>query len=106
MTEPFLIGDAVTGGYGRGPDILHECTISVNPGEIAVIVGPNGAGKSTAMKAIFGMLNVRSGAVRLEQNISPLLAISMWFRLVKIGTAVLSRQNGVVICYSAEALST
>ena len=32
MTEPFLIGDAVTGGYGRGPDILHECTISVNPG--------------------------------------------------------------------------
>jgi branched-chain amino acid transport system ATP-binding protein len=65
MTEPFLIGDMMTGGYGRGPDILHECTISVNPGEIAVIVGPNGAGKSTAMKAIFGMLNVRSGSVRL-----------------------------------------
>lgn len=65
MTEPFLIGDMMTGGYGRGPNILHECTISVNPGEIAVIVGPNGAGKSTAMKAIFGMLNVRSGSVRL-----------------------------------------
>ena len=65
MTEPFLIGDMMTGGYGRGPDILHDCTISVNPGEIAVIVGPNGAGKSTAMKAIFGMLNVRSGSVRL-----------------------------------------
>jgi branched-chain amino acid transport system ATP-binding protein len=65
MTEPFLIGDMMTGGYGRGPDILHECTILVNPGEIAVIVGPNGAGKSTAMKAIFGMLNVRSGSVRL-----------------------------------------
>ncbi len=66
MSEPFLIGDAMTGGYGRGPDILHGCTIAVNPGEIAVIVGPNGAGKSTAMKAIFGMLNVRSGAVRLD----------------------------------------
>lgn len=65
MTEPFLIGDTMTGGYGRGPDILHSCTIAVNPGEIAVIVGPNGAGKSTAMKAVFGMLNVRSGSVRL-----------------------------------------
>lgn len=66
MSEPFLIGDVMTGGYGRGPDILHGCTIAVNPGEIAVIVGPNGAGKSTAMKAIFGMLNVRSGSVRLD----------------------------------------
>ncbi len=63
---PFLIGDTMTGGYGKGPDILHECTIAVDKGEIAVIVGPNGAGKSTAMKAVFGMLNVRSGAVRLD----------------------------------------
>ena len=61
----FLIGDTMTGGYGAGPDILHDCTIAVNPGEIAVIVGPNGAGKSTAMKAVFGMLNVRQGSVRL-----------------------------------------
>jgi len=66
MAEPFLIGDTMTGGYGKGADILHDCTVAVDPGEIAVIVGPNGAGKSTAMKAIFGMLNVRSGAVRLE----------------------------------------
>ncbi len=63
---PFLIGDTMTGGYGKGPDILHDCTIAVDRGEIAVIVGPNGAGKSTAMKAVFGMLDVRSGAVRLD----------------------------------------
>lgn len=66
MTEPYLIGEAMTGGYGSGPDILHECTIAVEPGEIAVIVGPNGAGKSTAMKAIFGMLNMRGGRVLLD----------------------------------------
>jgi branched-chain amino acid transport system ATP-binding protein len=64
--EPFLIGDAMTGGYGKGPDILHSCTIAAERGEIAVIVGPNGAGKSTAMKALFGMLNVNQGAVRLD----------------------------------------
>ena len=56
----------MTGGYGNGPDILHGCTIAVEKGEIAVIVGPNGAGKSTAMKAVFGMLDVRQGAVRLD----------------------------------------
>jgi len=66
MSEPFLIGDTMTGGYGRGADILHDCTVAVEPGEIAVIVGPNGAGKSTAMKAIFGMLNLRKGAVRID----------------------------------------
>ena len=63
---PFLIGDAMTGGYGMGADILHDCTIAVEKGQIAVIVGPNGAGKSTAMKAVFGMLNLRQGAVRLN----------------------------------------
>ena len=63
---PFLIGDAMSGGYGKGPDILHGCTIAVEKGEIAVIVGPNGAGKSTAMKAVFGMLDLREGHVRLD----------------------------------------
>ncbi|WP_368183600.1 ABC transporter ATP-binding protein [Aestuariibius sp. HNIBRBA575] len=65
-SEPFLIGQSMTGGYGKGPDILHDCTIAVNPGEIAVIVGPNGAGKSTAMKSVFGMLNLRQGHVHLD----------------------------------------
>ncbi|MDJ0823719.1 MAG: ABC transporter ATP-binding protein [Paracoccaceae bacterium] len=63
---PYLIGENMTGGYGKGADILHGCTISVEKGEIAVIVGPNGAGKSTAMKAVFGMLNLREGSVRLD----------------------------------------
>jgi len=73
MSEPFLVGEAMTGGYGNGPDILHDCTVAVEPGEIAVIVGPNGAGKSTAMKAIFGMLNLGSGNVKLNgEDISAL----------------------------------
>ena len=55
----------MTGRYG-GADILKGCTISVDSGEIAVIVGPNGAGKSTAMKAMFGMLDLRAGSVLLN----------------------------------------
>ena len=56
----------MTGGYGKGADILHQCTIAVDKGQIAVIVGPNGAGKSTAMKAVFGMLTLREGRVVLD----------------------------------------
>ncbi len=61
----FLSGENMTGGYG-GVDILHDCTIAVDKGEIAVIVGPNGAGKSTAMKAIFGMLDIHKGRIMLD----------------------------------------
>ncbi|MDD9906707.1 MAG: ABC transporter ATP-binding protein [Rhodospirillaceae bacterium] len=62
----FLSGEHMTGGYGGGANILEDCTITVDRGEIAVVVGPNGAGKSTAMKAIFGMLDLRAGCVRLD----------------------------------------
>ena len=65
MTTPFLDARGMTGGYGAA-DILHDLTITVAPGEIAVIVGPNGAGKSTAMKAVFGMLPLRAGTVTLD----------------------------------------
>ncbi len=62
----FLDASGMTGGYGSGTDIIRNCTITVERGEIAVVVGPNGAGKSTAMKAVFGMLNLREGSVMLD----------------------------------------
>ena len=61
----FLIGENMTGGYG-GTNIINNCTISVDMGQIVVIVGPNGAGKSTAMKAIFGMLDLNCGSVSID----------------------------------------
>ena len=57
----------MVGGYGE-TTILNSCSISVKEGEIAVIVGPNGAGKSTAMKAIFGMLNLKEGNVFFDDE--------------------------------------
>ena len=43
--------------------IVDGCNFSVKKGDIACIVGPNGAGKSTAMKAIFGLIPIKSGKV-------------------------------------------
>ena len=62
---PFFIGEKMTGGYG-GPDIISSCTVNVNRGEIVAILGPNGAGKSTAMKAMLGLLNLKSGKVIID----------------------------------------
>ncbi|MEM8951772.1 MAG: ABC transporter ATP-binding protein [Pseudomonadota bacterium] len=56
--------DDVVGGYGE-TQILHGVSMRVNQGEIVAIIGPNGAGKSTAMKAVFGLLRLASGQVRL-----------------------------------------
>ena len=70
----FFEGKGMTGGYG-GPDIISSCTVNVNRGEIVAILGPNGAGKSTAMKAMLGLLNLKSGIVTLDgkdiSNLNP-----------------------------------
>ena len=55
----------MTGGYGNGPDIINSCSVKIDRGEIVSILGPNGAGKSTAMKAMLGLLNLKSGSIKI-----------------------------------------
>ena len=62
----YFEGIEMTGGYGNGPDIISSCSVNVNKGEIVSILGPNGAGKSTAMKAMLGLLNLKSGSVKID----------------------------------------
>ena len=46
--------------------ILNGLSLSLKHGEMAAIMGPNGAGKSTAMKAMLGLLNLKSGSVLMD----------------------------------------
>ena len=62
----YFEGAKMTAGYGDGPDIISSCSITANRGEIVAILGPNGAGKSTAMKAMLGLLKLKSGFVTLN----------------------------------------
>ncbi len=62
----FFEGNKMTAGYGSGPDIINSCSINADRGEIVAILGPNGAGKSTAMKAMLGLLNLKSGSVLMD----------------------------------------
>ncbi|MGC1489295.1 MAG: ABC transporter ATP-binding protein [Albidovulum sp.] len=98
MSEPYLIGAGMTGGYGA-TDILHDCTLSVEKGQVAVIVGPNGAGKSTAMKAVFGMLKLRAGHVKLDGE--DITHLSPQDRVAK-GMAFVPQTNNVFPSMSVE----
>ena len=62
----YFEGIEMTGGYGNGPDIINSCSVKVEKGEIVSILGPNGAGKSTAMKAMLGLLNLKSGSIKID----------------------------------------
>ena len=94
----YLIGEKLTGGYG-GADIIKDCTLSVDKGEIAVVVGPNGAGKSTAMKALLGMLNLYGGSVKLDgQDIT---SMSPQQRVAK-GMAFVPQNKNVFVSMTVE----
>lgn len=60
--------DDLVAGYGD-VDILHGVNVRVNEGEIVCVVGPNGAGKSTLMKAVFGLVNIRSGQILFRDDV-------------------------------------
>ena len=92
----FLIGENMVGGYG-GADILKGCTIAVDKGEIAVIVGPNGAGKSTAMKAMLGMLSLKSGSVKFKGK--DITSLTPQARIAE-GIAFVPQTNNVFVSMS------
>ena len=94
----YLSGENLVAGYG-GADILHGCSIDVGEGEIAVIVGPNGSGKSTAMKAIFGMLKLKSGNVKIKGEDITSLSV---FERVKKGMAFVPQTNNVFTSLTVE----
>lgn len=78
-------------GYGKKP-VLHGISLKVNPGEIVSLIGPNGAGKSTALKAIFGLVKVGSGAVQYNgkeiQNRKPSLNVRAGLNYIPQGSRV------------------
>lgn len=65
-TPVVLEATDVIAGYLPGIDILNGCSMTVREGELIGIIGPNGAGKSTFLKALFGLVPVRTGSVTLR----------------------------------------
>lgn len=64
--EVLLTAEHLIAGYVPEVDILNDCSLELYPQELVGIIGPNGAGKSTFLKALFGLIPVRSGSVQLR----------------------------------------
>lgn len=91
-TEVVLEATDVIAGYLPGIDILNGCSMTVKEGELIGIIGPNGAGKSTFLKALFGLVPVRSGSVKLRgESITSVRADE----LVKRGIGFVPQNNNV-----------
>jgi branched-chain amino acid transport system ATP-binding protein len=58
--------DRINCFYGE-VQVLHDFTLDLYPGEVLCLLGRNGAGKTTALKAIMGLVRVRSGSIRLDE---------------------------------------
>ncbi len=61
-----LRADDLIAGYLPGVNILNGSNLYCQEGELVGIIGPNGAGKSTLLKALFGLVKISSGTVRLK----------------------------------------
>lgn len=58
--------------YGQS-HVLRDVSISVNQGEVVVLLGPNGHGKSTLLKSICGLVDDKKGEIIYHnQNINGL----------------------------------
>lgn len=93
MSEtPVVYAENLVAGYLPGINILNDCSLVANKGELIGIIGPNGAGKSTLLKSIFGQVNVRQGKVWLNgEDITNLKAN----KLVSKGVAFVPQTNNV-----------
>jgi branched-chain amino acid transport system ATP-binding protein len=90
--EPVIEVDNVVAGYLPGVDILTGCSLVAYPGEMIGIIGPNGAGKSTLLKAIFGLVHVHSGTVKIGQRE---ITNERTNRLVQMGVGFVPQTNNV-----------
>jgi branched-chain amino acid transport system ATP-binding protein len=89
---PVVYAENLVAGYLPGINILNDCSLVANQGELIGIIGPNGAGKSTLLKSIFGQVNVRAGKVWLNgEDITNLKAN----KLVSKGVAFVPQTNNV-----------
>ncbi|WP_250027654.1 ABC transporter ATP-binding protein [Paractinoplanes maris] len=84
--------EGLTAGYGAAP-VLHDITLTVQPGQIVAVLGANGAGKSTLLRTLSGLLPATSGRMLFDGT--DLRGIKVE-RMVHHGIAHVPEGRGVV----------
>jgi branched-chain amino acid transport system ATP-binding protein len=97
--EPLIHVDNVVAGYLPGVNILNGCSLTASQGEIVGIIGPNGAGKSTLLKAMFGLVKIHEGTVKLAGRD---ITNARTNKLVEMGVGFVPQTNNVFPSLSVE----
>jgi branched-chain amino acid transport system ATP-binding protein len=82
---PLLAVADLQAWYGES-HILHGVGFEVRAGEVVTLLGRNGVGKTTTLKSIMGMVEQRSGSVRLDGR-----------ELIRLSSDAIAR-SGIAIC--------
>ena len=84
--------------YGES-HILHGVNFEVFPGEVVTLLGRNGAGKTTTLKSIMGIVQKRTGSVRLEGR--ELIGLPS-NQIARAGIALCPEERGIFASLSVE----
>src|SRR3954470_4410913 len=64
-----IVFDHITKRYADGFEAVKDLNLSVNDGELMVLVGPSGSGKSTALRMVAGLEDITDGELRIGDEI-------------------------------------
>jgi branched-chain amino acid transport system ATP-binding protein len=91
MSERLLEIESVNAYYDKS-HVLQNVSLAVDAGEVVALLGRNGSGRSTTLKAIMGLVEVKTGAIRFQgktiTNNSP-------FNLAKLGIALVPEDRRI-----------
>jgi branched-chain amino acid transport system ATP-binding protein len=97
MSREMLKTDNLEAWYGES-HILHGVGMAVQEGEVVTLLGRNGAGRTTTLRAIMGLVDARSGSVRIDGVETVSLAPH---RIARIGVGYCPEERGIFSQLSA-----
>lgn len=65
MSEPMIKIENVSKWYGP-VQVLRDCSVNIDKGDVAVVCGPSGSGKSTLIKTVNGLEPVQKGRITVD----------------------------------------
>ena len=91
MTELSLAISDLNAFYGDS-HVLHGVTLDVPAGEVVSIIGRNGAGKTTTLRSIMGMIEKRTGSIKISgQNV----ITAAPEKIARLGVAYVPEERGI-----------
>ncbi|MDA4128180.1 MAG: ABC transporter ATP-binding protein [Thaumarchaeota archaeon] len=98
MTEPLLEVSRLAVNYGAVP-VLWDISLTVNRGELVVLLGSNGAGKTTSLRSVQGVLKPKSGKVAFNSKDITALAAN---KVTAIGLSLVPEGRGLFATMTVE----